>query len=119
MANNSPALTGNSHPQHQAAAASVQQQQQCGGGGATKPAVSGKQGNVLPLWGNEKTMNLNPMILTNILSSPYFKVQLYELKTYHEVVDEIYFKFCFVSRIDSVLQRGSEQPRVAGRGHAC
>lgn len=37
-------------------------------------------------------MNLNPMILTNILSSPYFKVQLYELKTYHEVVDEIYFK---------------------------
>lgn len=57
-----------------------------------KPAASGKQGNVLPLWGNEKTMNLNPMILTNILSSPYFKVQLYELKTYHEVVDEIYFK---------------------------
>uniref|UniRef100_A0ABI7ZA38 Pre-mRNA-splicing factor 38B n=2 Tax=Felinae TaxID=338152 RepID=A0ABI7ZA38_FELCA len=93
MANNSPALTGNSQPQHQAAAAAAQQQQQqCGGGGATKPAVSGKQGNVLPLWGNEKTMNLNPMILTNILSSPYFKVQLYELKTYHEVVDEIYFK---------------------------
>lgn len=56
-----------------------------------KPA-SGKHGNVLPLWGNEKTMNLNPMILTNVLSSPYFKVQLYELKTYHEVVDEIYFK---------------------------
>lgn len=92
MANNSPALTGNSQPQHQAAAAVAQQQQPCGGGGATKPAVSGKQGNVLPLWGNEKTMNLNPMILTNILSSPYFKVQLYELKTYHEVVDEIYFK---------------------------
>ncbi|CAB1443021.1 unnamed protein product [Pleuronectes platessa] len=56
-----------------------------------KPAP-GKHGNVLPLWGNEKTMNLNPMILTNVLSSPYFKVQLYELKTYHEVVDEIYFK---------------------------
>ena len=29
---------------------------------------------------------------TSIPSSPYFKVQLYELKTYHEVVDEIYFK---------------------------
>ncbi|KAK5859884.1 hypothetical protein PBY51_021403 [Eleginops maclovinus] len=57
----------------------------------SKPA-SGKHGNTLPLWGNEKTMNLNPMILTNVLSSPYFKVQLYELKTYHEVVDEIYFK---------------------------
>lgn len=64
-----------------------QQQQQA----VSKPA-GGKHGNVLPLWGNEKTMNLNPMILTNVLASPYFKVQLYELKTYHEVVDEIYFK---------------------------
>lgn len=59
---------------------------------AVSKPTSGKHGNVLPLWGNEKTMNLNPMILTNVLSSPYFKVQLYELKTYHEVVDEIYFK---------------------------
>lgn len=70
------------------AVAGNQQQQQV----VAKPVGSGKHGNVLPLWGNEKTMNLNPMILTNILSSPYFKVQLYELKTYHEVVDEIYFK---------------------------
>ncbi|KTF95186.1 hypothetical protein cypCar_00023203 [Cyprinus carpio] len=69
-------------------AVSQQQQQQQA---VSKPA-GGKHGNVLPLWGNEKTMNLNPMILTNVLSSPYFKVQLYELKTYHEVVDEIYFK---------------------------
>lgn len=59
---------------------------------AVSKTAPGKHGNVLPLWGNEKTMNLNPMILTNVLSSPYFKVQLYELKTYHEVVDEIYFK---------------------------
>uniref|UniRef100_A0ACB8F2F4 Uncharacterized protein n=1 Tax=Sphaerodactylus townsendi TaxID=933632 RepID=A0ACB8F2F4_9SAUR len=76
-----------------------------------KPAASGKQGNVLPLWGNEKTMNLNPMILTNILSSPYFKVQLYELKTYHEVVDEIYFKV-------SEPARGSGGPAWGGRGEA-
>lgn len=48
--------------------------------------------NSLPIWGNEKTMNLNPLILTNIQSSPYFKVNLYELKTYHEVIDEIYYK---------------------------
>lgn len=51
-----------------------------------------KQNNVLPLWGNEKTMNLNSMILTNVLSSPYFKNELFQLKTYHEVVDEIYYK---------------------------
>ena len=38
------------------------------------------------------TMNLNPLILTNIQTSPYFKGPLNELKTYHEVVDEIYYK---------------------------
>lgn len=95
MANNSPAVgagncQGQQAAQHQPGALPPAQQQLQSG--APKPAASGKQGNVLPLWGNEKTMNLNPMILTNILSSPYFKVQLYELKTYHEVVDEIYFK---------------------------
>ncbi|KAJ7339505.1 PRP38 pre-mRNA processing factor 38 domain-containing protein B [Desmophyllum pertusum] len=37
-------------------------------------------------------MNLNSMILTNVLSSPYFKNELFQLKTYHEVVDEIYYK---------------------------
>lgn len=115
MANNSPALTGNSQPQHQAAAAVTQQQQQCGGGGgATKPAVSGKQGNVLPLWGNEKTMNLNPMILTNILSSPYFKVQLYELKTYHEVVDEIYFKVTHVEPWEKGSRKTAGQTGMCG-----
>jgi len=46
--------------------------------------------NVLPFHGNEKTMNLNSLILANIQASPYFKVQLYELKTYHQVIDEIY-----------------------------
>ncbi|XP_034234160.1 pre-mRNA-splicing factor 38B isoform X2 [Thrips palmi] len=51
-----------------------------------------KKGNVLPVWGSDRTMNMNPLILTNIQSSHYFKVNLYELKTYHEVIDEIYYK---------------------------
>lgn len=34
---------------------------------------TGKMHNVLPLWGNEATMNLNPLILANIQSSSYFK----------------------------------------------
>ena len=51
-----------------------------------------KVNNVLPIWGNEKSMNLNSLILTNIQGSPYFKVQLFALKTYHEVVDEIYYR---------------------------
>lgn len=50
------------------------------------------RGNVLKLWGNIITMNLNPMIHTNIIQSPYFKTNLIELTTYHEVIDEIYYK---------------------------
>lgn len=79
----------------------------------SKPAA-GKHGNVLPLWGNEKTMNLNPMILTNVLSSPYFKVQLYELKTYHEVVDEIYFKVTHVEPWEKGSRKTAGQTGMCG-----
>ncbi|XP_012730119.2 pre-mRNA-splicing factor 38B [Fundulus heteroclitus] len=79
----------------------------------SKPS-SGKHGNVLPLWGNEKTMNLNPMILTNVLSSPYFKVQLYELKTYHEVVDEIYFKVTHIEPWEKGSRKTAGQTGMCG-----
>ncbi|XP_009883224.1 PREDICTED: pre-mRNA-splicing factor 38B [Charadrius vociferus] len=98
--------------QHQPGAVPPAQQQLQSG--APKPAASGKQGNVLPLWGNEKTMNLNPMILTNILSSPYFKVQLYELKTYHEVVDEIYFKVTHVEPWEKGSRKTAGQTGMCG-----
>lgn len=52
----------------------------------------GKKSQQLAFHGNERTMNLNPLILTNIQGSPYFKVDLFGMKTYHEVVDEIYYK---------------------------
>ena len=51
-----------------------------------------KKKNTLPLYGNKESMNLNSMILTNIQSSPYFKEDLYEYKTFHEVIDQIYYK---------------------------
>ena len=40
----------------------------------------GQKGNILPVWGNQASMNLNPLILTNITQSPYFKVNLTEKK---------------------------------------
>ena len=40
----------------------------------------GRRGNVLPFWGNQQTMNLNPLILTNIQNSPYYKSNLFDLK---------------------------------------
>lgn len=44
-----------------------------GGGSGGKKAGVGKQHNTLPFWGNETSMNLNPLILANIQSSSYFK----------------------------------------------
>ena len=42
----------------------------------------GRRGNVLPFWGNQQTMNLNPLILTNIQNSPYYKSNLFDLKVF-------------------------------------
>ncbi|CAH1112952.1 unnamed protein product [Psylliodes chrysocephalus] len=78
------------------------------------PTKSSKQSNVLPLWGNERTMNLNPLILTNIQSSHYFKVNLYELKTYHEVVDEIYYKVSHLEPWEKGSRRTSGQTGMCG-----
>lgn len=55
-----------------------------------------KQNNTLPLFGNKQTMNINHMIMTNILQSRYFKTDLYEMKTFHEVVDEIYYRVSYI-----------------------
>jgi len=57
-----------------------------------------EEGNVVkaqdrvPFHGNDKTMNMNPLILANVTNSPYFKNDLYQMKTFHEIVDEIYYK---------------------------
>lgn len=48
--------------------------------------------NTLPLYGNKESMNLNSMVLTNIVGSPYFKEELINYKTFHEVIDEVYYK---------------------------
>lgn len=58
-------------------------------------------------------MNLNSLILTNIQSSSYFKVQLFKLKTYHEVVDEIYYQ---VKHLEP-WERGSR--KTAGQTGMC
>lgn len=46
--------------------------------------------NVLSIHGNEKTMNLNTLLLTNIQQSQYFRSTLYGIKTVQELLDEIW-----------------------------
>lgn len=78
------------------------------------PGIADKKNNALPLWGNEKTMNLNNLILTNILSSHYFKVNLYQLKTYHEVIDEIYYQVTHLEPWEKGSRKTSGQTGMCG-----
>ncbi|XP_022660538.1 pre-mRNA-splicing factor 38B-like isoform X2 [Varroa jacobsoni] len=74
----------------------------------------GKTANHLPVWGNDKTMNLNTMILTNIQGSAYFKVTLYKLKTYHQVIDEIYFNVAHLEPWERGSRKTSGQVGMCG-----
>ncbi|KAH8361059.1 hypothetical protein KR200_008779, partial [Drosophila serrata] len=85
-----------------------------GGGGGGKKAGAGKQHNTLPFWGNETSMNLNPLILANIQSSSYFKVHLFKLKTYHEVVDEIYYQVKHMEPWERGSRKTSGQTGMCG-----
>lgn len=51
--------------------------------------------NTLKFHGNRSTMNLNPLILTNIQNSPYYKNNVTPLETFEEVVDEIFHRVYF------------------------
>lgn len=79
-----------------------------------KSSKTGKQHNVLPIWGNEQTMNLNPLILANIQGSSYFKVHLFKLKTYHEVVDEIYYQVKHLEPWERGSRKTSGQTGMCG-----
>lgn len=74
----------------------LEQAQQAAGGEGMEDVMgdvlSAKQKNTLPVYGNKETMNINPMILSNIQGSAYFKEELYKMKTFHEVIDEIFYK---------------------------
>jgi len=73
------------------------------------PTVYRGNNHKLQFHGNERTMNLNPLILTNIQGSPYFKVELFGVKTFHEVVDEIYYK------VDHLEPWATGSRKTAGR----
>uniref|UniRef100_A0A182K314 Pre-mRNA-splicing factor 38 n=1 Tax=Anopheles christyi TaxID=43041 RepID=A0A182K314_9DIPT len=103
------------HEYHQNNFQQAQQHQQSpqASSQSSVPKKSAKQNNALPLWGNETSMNLNPLILANIQGSSYFKVSLFKLKTYHEVVDEIYYQ---VKHLEP-WERGSR--KTAGQTGMC
>jgi pre-mRNA-splicing factor 38B len=50
-----------------------------------------KKNNILPLWNNQTTMNLNTLVLENIVQSTYYKNYLNEVTTFQQIVDEVYY----------------------------
>ena len=57
-----------------------------------QPGMGQKRSNVLPFHGNRQSMNLNPLILTNIRDSPYYRNNLTQFEEWQELRDEIYNK---------------------------
>ncbi|KAL7070963.1 hypothetical protein ACQ4LE_010100 [Meloidogyne hapla] len=49
-----------------------------------------RKNNILPIWGNVQTMNLNTLVLENIVQSTYWKNFLVEVSTYQQVCDEVF-----------------------------
>ncbi|KAI6191758.1 Ubiquitin carboxyl-terminal hydrolase [Aphelenchoides bicaudatus] len=50
-----------------------------------------KKNNILLLWGNPTTMNLNNLVLENIVQSAYYKNYLVEVVTFQQAVEEILY----------------------------
>jgi pre-mRNA-splicing factor 38B len=49
----------------------------------------GAKSNALPVYGNSSNYNINNLLFNNIMENDYFRA-LYQLRTYHEVIDEVY-----------------------------
>ncbi|KAM3729020.1 Pre-mRNA-splicing factor 38B [Dirofilaria immitis] len=50
-----------------------------------------KKNNILPLWGNTQTMNLNALVLENIIQCTYYKNYLSETTGFQQLTEEIYY----------------------------
>lgn len=74
----------------------------------------GRKNGELPFWGNQQTMNINPLILTNVRNSMYYKSTLLDLKTYHEVVDQIYYKVTHLEPWEKGSRKTSGQTGMCG-----
>ncbi|CAI2354304.1 unnamed protein product [Caenorhabditis sp. 36 PRJEB53466] len=52
----------------------------------------GKRSNILPIWGNQVTMNLNTLVLENIRESYYYKNNLVEIDSFQTLVEQIFYQ---------------------------
>ncbi|KHN80035.1 putative ubiquitin carboxyl-terminal hydrolase ubh-4 [Toxocara canis] len=50
-----------------------------------------KKNNILPLWGNTQSMNLNALVLENIIQCTYYKNYLSDTTGFQQLTEEIYY----------------------------
>ncbi|KII64837.1 Pre-mRNA-splicing factor 38B [Thelohanellus kitauei] len=65
-------------------------------------------------WGNEKTMNINSLLLSNIQSSLYFKGELAQLACIEELIDQIYYKVTHLEPWEKGTRKTSGQFGMCG-----
>ena len=71
------------------------------------PSLKSFKGNKLPVHGNERTMNLNHLILANITESAYFRTDLVQHRSYDDMIDEIYYRVQHLEPWEKVIYFGS------------
>lgn len=72
------------------------------------PSLKSFKGNKLPVNGNERTMNLNHLILANITESAYFRTDLVQHRSYDDMIDEIYYRVQHLEPWEKVIILSSE-----------
>jgi pre-mRNA-splicing factor 38B len=65
---------------------------------------------ILPLWGPEDSFHLNPLLLQNLVQSPYFQKCCQELNDWNAVVDDIYYQ---VQHLQPFQTAGTKTPSSA------
>ena len=72
-------------------------------------AQAAEEGGRLPVHGNSATFNINSLLHQNIIEADYFRA-LYQLTTYHQVIDEVH---AAVTHVEPWAAGTSRRPSTA------
>lgn len=66
--------------------------------------------NLVPMWGPDDSFHLNPMLLQNIIKSPYFQKCCRDITDWNTLVDQIYYD---VKHVEPWAQGSTREPSAA------
>eukprot|EP00042_Codosiga_hollandica_P030884 m.182602 g.182602 ORF g.182602 m.182602 type:complete len:139 (-) comp53485_c0_seq9:1832-2248(-) len=74
------------------------------------PSPNSEPADMYPVHGDRVTMNMNPILYTNIQESEYFRTSCPTLESFEEIVDEIFNQ---VTHLEPFLPGGANSPSSA------